>query len=394
MVIAGRVRSGLWGLAVVILPLGAGGPALAEHEDREPCRGIYASAGVAGATGFLDLADSLVAAGGNTIVFDIKDQPGELSYLSRVPLAIEIGASRRASIADPAGLVAQLETRGIYTVARISCFYDRHLAAARPDLVPHTRGAVALWRERGRLAWLDPSLPEVQQYILDLVLEVAAFGVDEIQLDYVRFPTAGRVDEAVFAFDERESSKREIITEFVGRVRQILTGTEVRLSADLFGVVAWKRKADINRTGQDLAALLPYLDVVSPMLYPSHFYPGFDDVVNPAEHPYYFVNQGCERLRQLAAAHGVEVRPWLQAFPYRVPNIDRTYLTEQIAAAVDGGARGWLLWQSSADYGLALEAISHYQRGPHPRGAPAGRAPIRVTEMVPQAAQLETSTVD
>ena len=67
--------------------------------------------------------------------------------------------------------------------------------------------------------------------------------------------------------------------------------------------------------------MLPYLDVVSPMLYPSHFYPGFDDVINPVQHPYYFVNQGCERLRQLAEAFGVEVRPWLQAFPYRVPNI-------------------------------------------------------------------------
>ena len=394
MVITGRVRSGLWALVVLILALGPGGPVLAEHEDREPRRGIYASAGVAGAAGFLDLADSLVALGGNTIVFDIKDQPGELSYLSRVPLAIEIGASRGASIADPAGLVAQLEARGIYTVARISCFYDLQLASARPDLVPHTRGEMELWRERGRLAWLDPSLPEVQQYVLDLVREVAAFGVDEIQLDYVRFPTAGRVDEAVFAFDERESSKREIITEFVGRVRQILTGTEVRLSADLFGVVAWKRDADINRTGQDLAALLPYLDVVSPMLYPSHFYPGFDDVVNPVEHPYYFVNQGCERLRQLAAAHGVEVRPWLQAFPYRVSNIDRTYLTEQIAAAEDGGAHGWLLWQSSADYSLALEAIGHYRRGPHPTGAAAGRAPIRVTELASPSAPLETSAVD
>ena len=386
--VSGRVRRSFRGLALLILLLGAGGPAAAEHVPGQPRRGIYASAVVAGGAGFLDLADSLAAVGGNTIVFDIKDQPGKLSYLSRVPLALQIGASRGARITDPAGLVAQLKARGIYTVARISCFYDLKLASARPDLVPYTRGAMELWRERGRLAWVDPSLPEVQQYLLDLVREMAAFGVDEIQLDYVRFPTARGVDEAVFAFDERESSKREIITGFVGRVRQILTGTEVRLSADLFGVVAWKREADINRTGQDLAGLLPYLDVVSPMLYPSHFYPGFDDVINPVEHPYYFVNQGCERLRQLAEAFGVEVRPWLQAFPYRVPNIDRTYLTEQIAAAEDGGAKGWLLWQTSADYALALEAIGHYQRVPHPKSPAAGRAPIRVTEMASPAVQL------
>jgi hypothetical protein len=357
-------------------------------------RGIYASARVAGGVGFLDLADSLTAVGGNTIVFDVKDQPGELSYPSAVPLAVQIGASLKAPIADPAGMVAQLKARGIYTIARISCFYDVRLASMRPDLVPHTRGATELWRERGRVAWLDPSLPEVQQYVLDLVSEVTAFGVDEIQLDYVRFPTGGRVEEAVFAFDEREISKREIVTAFVRRVRQQLAGTDVRLSADLFGIVAWKREADINRTGQDLASLLPYLDAVSPMLYPSHFFPGFDDVVNPVEHPYYFVNQGCERLRQLAADYGVEIRPWLQAFPYRVPTIGLTYVSEQIAAAVDGGANGWLLWQSSADYGLALAAIGHYQRGPHPPAAVSSRAPVRVTEMAPPAVQPQTTAVD
>ena len=388
------IGRGFRGLAAMLLLVGVDGSARAQHVPGEPCRGIYASARVAGGAGILALADSLVAVGGNTIVFDIKDQPGRLSYPSRVPLAMEIGASRGASIADPAGFVTQLETRGIYTVARISCFYDLQLASARPDLVPHTRGAMQLWREKGRLAWLDPSLPEVQEYILDLVREAAAFGVDEIQLDYVRFPTAERVDEAVFAFDERESSKREIITGFVKRVRQILSGTEVRLSADLFGVVAWRREADANRTGQDLAALLPHLDVVSPMLYPSHFYPGFDDVVNPVEHPYYFVNQGCERLRELAAVFGVEIRPWLQAFRYRVPNFDRTYLTEQIAGAEDGGAKGWMLWQTSTDYSLALEAIGHYRRGQHPPDAAAGRAPTRVSEVAFPAVEPETSTVD
>jgi hypothetical protein len=335
----------------------------------------------------------LLAAGGNTIVLDIKDRPGDLSYASNLPLAIAIGASANAPIADPAALVQLLHRRGIFAVARISCFYDERLAAARPDLVPHAGGAEELWRERGRLAWLDPSLPEVQQYILDLAQEVAAFGVDEIQLDYVRFPTAGRVEEAVFAFDEQSISKAEIITTFVRRVRESLEGTRVRLSADIFGVIAWERQADLARTGQDLVALLPYLDVVSPMLYPSHFYPGFDDVVNPAAHPYYFVNRGCERLRQLAAAYGVEVRPWLQAFPYRVPSMDHTYITEQIAAAEDGGARGWLLWHPSADYGLALGAIGRYQHGPRRPLAASDRIPIRYTELAP-ATPLANATVD
>ena len=362
-------------LSVLNPPVG-----LAELPADSERRGIYVSAQVVGGPEFADLADSLMAVGGNTIVFDIKDQPGELNYLSTVPLALEIGASHKATMVDPMGLVRILQERGIYTVARISCFYDEHLAKSRPDLVPHARGGQGLWRERGHLAWVDPSLPEVQWYVLDLVSEAAGFGVDEIQLDYVRFPTGGKVEEAVFAVDGLNVSKREVITAFVRQVRRTLIGTGVRLSADIFGIVAWRRDVDLDRTGQDLMSILPYLDVVSPMLYPSHFFPGFDDVVNPVEHPYYFVHQGCKRILQIATNHGVQVRPWLQAFPYRIPNLDRTYITEQIAAAEDAGTNGWLLWHPSGDYKLALTAIGDYRHGPRRNLVDDERMPVRFNQ--------------
>lgn len=320
-------------------------------------RGLYATAEMAGNATVLALVDSLVAAGGNTIVFDIKDRHGNLSYLSRVPMAVESQAGSLATIARPSRLVNLLHQRDLHVVARLTCFCDWRLARVRPDLVPLSRRGDGLWREKGICAWVDPSLPEVQDYLLDLVAEVADFGVDEIQLDYVRFPTEGDAADAVFAFDPVVTPKHEIITGFVRRVRDVLSGTDVWLSADIFGVMAWGREADVAATGQSLSGLLPLLDVVSPMVYPSHFYGNFQRLENPPDHPYLMVNEACRRLKSQADVHGVEVRPWIQSFPYRVKDFDAEYVMRQVRGAEDAGVSGWLLWNPKGRYEEGLEAM-------------------------------------
>jgi len=335
----------------------------AEEAVMPEVRGIYINAHQAGGARAMVLADSLVAAGGNAIVFDVKDRLGRLSYVSQVPLAQQIGASDHATIKHPAALVRSWHERGIYVVARLTCFYDVQLVEARPDLVPLSRKGDGLWSERGVPSWVDPALPEVQQYLLDLVLEVAELGVDEIQLDYVRFPTEGDLNDAVFSFDPEKLPKDKVITEFVRRVHETLAPTGVRLSADIFGVIAWGRQADIKNIGQNAVDLLAWLDVVSPMLYPSHFEDGFDRIPSPVDYPYYFLLQGCRRLRELAQQHGVEVRPWVQAFDYRVRDFDVEYITEQLHGAEDGGAHGWLLWNPASRYSIGLEAIARFVDG-------------------------------
>ena len=327
-------------------------------------RGVYVNASATGTHRIMALADRLVEVGGNTIVFDIKDQPGDLSYVSQVPLAVAIGASDRAAVHHPAKLIDALHRRGLHVVARIACFYDRRLARARPDLMPWSRQEQEPWKEKGAFGWVDPAQTAAQDYLLALVAEVAGMGIDEIQLDYIRFPTEGDVEDAIFAFDQELVPKHEIITGFLGRVREVLEPTEVLLSADIFGVAAWGREADLERTGQSLPDMLPLLDVVSPMLYPSHFYGTFDQVPNPAAHPYYFVYQGCRHLRRLAEKHGVVVRPWIQSFPYRVPEFDEDYVIEQLRGAEEGGARGWLLWNPASRYEVGLAAIDRFMNAP------------------------------
>ena len=323
-------------------------------------RGIYLTAQVAGSAQGLELIDRLVAAGGNAVVFDVKNRLGELGYISQVPLAVAIDASAQAPIQQPAKLIAFLHRRGVHAIARLVCFHDTRLARQRPDLVPLSRKKSGLWIERKEPTWVDPSLPEVQEYLLDLIEEVAAMGVDEIQLDYIRFPTEGDDEDAVFAFDPAVLPKHQVIADFLARVKRRLAPTGVLLSADVFGVVIWGRKADVASTGQRLTDMLPHLDAISPMLYPSHFYGSFARIASPVDCPYFLVHQGCRKLRPLAAAHGVTVRPWIQAFPYRVGNFDEQYVAEQLRGAEDAGARGWLLWNSASRYEVGMEALSRF----------------------------------
>ena len=156
--------------------------------DGETVRGIYINVRRSGQRGAIRLARRLKEAGGNAIVFDIKDRDGMLTYDSRVDFAVDVDATREAVIADPSVFVQHLKELGLHVIARLVCFQDAHLASSRPDLVPLTAAGQA-WTQHGSSKWVDPVLPEVQGYLFELMKEAAAMGVDELQLDYVRFPT-------------------------------------------------------------------------------------------------------------------------------------------------------------------------------------------------------------
>ena len=327
-----------------------------------PLRGIYVSSHAIGQGRSDQLVDDLLVAGGNAIVFDVKDRRGHLSYESNVPLAQQIGASRWKTLDDPVAAVKHWQDLGIYVIARMTCFYDLLLAEHRPEWVPlsKTRG---LWSEEALPNWVDPSVLGPQEYLIDLAIEVSSLGVDEIQLDYVRFPTEGDLNDAIFSFDPNKQTKDVVITKFVYDVRSALRPLGVRLSVDIFGVTAWGQKVDALRLGQNVTELLKHVDAVSPMLYPSHFGPGFGNIPNPVDYPYFLVNRGCERLRNLAASNGVDVRPWLQAFDYLVSDFNPTFITEQMHGAQEGGAYGWLLWNSASQYVEGFDAVQKMVTG-------------------------------
>jgi hypothetical protein len=277
----------------------------------------------------------------NALVIDVKGDNGKIPYQSAVPLAAAVGAQSPRTVSDVRGLLARLHEKGLYAIARIVVFKDAPLALGRPDLGVKTRAGV-LWSDRENQAWTDPFRREVWEYNLDLAVEAAANGFDEIQFDYLRFPDAPGL---VYALPSTQASRVSAVVGFLAEARRRLAAYDVFLSADVFGYVCW----NLNDTmiGQRLEDLAPLLDYVSPMLYPSSFQFGIPGYRFPVAYPYEIVHLSLERAQQRTGLPPVRFRPWLQAF--RDYGFDRrafggAEIRAQITAAERFGSHGWMLW--------------------------------------------------
>ncbi len=321
-------------------------------------RGIYLPGPALAASDLFTRVDAFLAAGGNGVVLDAKDVDGRVTWPAASPLAA--GGRGGPAVALPE-LVQRLHRRGAWVAARLACFLDGELGSRRPDLA--LAGPDSLpWRERG-LVWLDPARAEVRGYLVGLAVELAAAGVDEVQLDYVRYPTNGwrpgtAAGSAEAAALRAEADRRQAaVTAFVAEVAAALAPRGVVLSADLFAVVGWERTVDRAATGQDVVALAGLVDVLCPMVYPSHYGAGFAGVDHPGSEPRRFVAEGSRRFAELAAGRAL-VRPWLQAFPFGAPAYGGGYVLAQLAGARAAGASGWCLWNPAGRYGEVLPALA------------------------------------
>jgi len=317
-------------------------------------RGLYLPAHACSRRTVFDRVDRFVEVGGNGVIFDAKDIDGGLSFRSQQPLASYGVGCYGPSIPDLPAFVQRLKQRDVWVVARLALFLDGRLGYQRPDLALHDSTG-AIWAERD-CAWMDPDQPEVRDYNLGLALELAQAGVDEIQVDYVRFPTNGWRGDWQGDVEGTATRRRGIITNFVATLHDSLRARDCHLSASIFGIAAWGRTEDLALTGQHVPSLASHLDVVCPMIYPSHFEPGFEGLDQPANYPELVITAGVERCRNMAGA-GLLVRPWLQAFAWRVDDYDGDYVRAQIQAATGAGASGWSLWNPAGRYGVASAAL-------------------------------------
>lgn len=302
-------------------------------------RGIYVNEKNAGTGKIFDLARRLKSSGENTVVFDVKETQGTLSYRSSIPGAFAPVSSCPYSIEDISKLICHLHRMDVHVVARVCVFRDRLMASSMES-----------WRYSEE--WVDPANEDVQQYNLALIRELIGLGVGEIQLDYFRYPADGRTDTGVEGKD-----RSDILAEYLARIHDLTSAGKVLLSLDMFGIVIWQRSMDVSVLGQDVQKIVDHVDIISPMLYPSHFGKGFDGIPNPADEPYYFVREGVQRLKNIVGDR-VAVRPWLQSFPLKITaGFDPEYVRCQIDAARDAGAAGWLLWSPGNRYDEAFAAI-------------------------------------
>jgi hypothetical protein len=294
----------------------------------------------------------------NSLVIDVKGDRGMITYKSSIPFASEIGAQKLTIIKDIRSLLQSFRERGIYTIARIVVFKDNTLGLARPDLTVRTQDG-RVWHDREDLIWVDPSRKEVWDYNINIAVEAAQMGFDEIQFDYVRFPDKKGLK---FAVANTEENRVKYISGFLMEAKKRLMPYNVFVAADIFGYVSW----NLNDTliGQKLENLFPCVDYISFMLYPSGFQFGIPGYRNPVAYPYQIVSLSLKRAQERTKISPVRFRPWLQAF--RDYAFDRRYfngieIRNQIKAAEEFGSNGWMLWNPRNIYrpdGLEKEFIS------------------------------------
>ena len=193
-----------------------------------------------------------------------------------------------------------------------------------------------------------------------MIAEVAAAsGVDEVQFDYIRFPAEGNMDAVAFSTEETKGLSRvDMICKFLSDVKDHIGRKNVSLAVDIFGVTAWQSKQDVVTLGQDLKKMSQYLDVVSPMLYPSHFHEGYDGYANPGSEPYYFMHAGVTKSLQILSGEAVTLVPWIQGFDLKSPNFGPDYIKAQVKACEDAGVKNFLIWNASNRYDVSFQALT------------------------------------
>jgi hypothetical protein len=331
-------------------------------------KGLYVRGSTAGAKGYPALLDRIVSHGMNAIVLDVKDYDGPLTYPSKVPLAVESGAVHKPPMRSYARAVRFAHQRGVRVVARVSCFNDQLMSKAHPGMA--IRGISGHVYRNG---WLDPRSERAQGYVIDLVKEALDAGVDEIQLDYVRFPVIG-MKNIDFGLDTKAdpNAKVDVITRFVERVHAVTSAHGVPLSLDVFGVIAFGKKQDIQNLGQDPSLLAKHSEFLSAMVYPSHFDEGFMGLDQPADHPE-LVGLGVKQMRAEMEERGLDldksakIRPWLQAMRHKSSNYGAGYIQDEIRTGDKAGASGWLLWNPGQVYDVAWSALPKTQPAPTKR---------------------------
>ncbi len=308
-------------------------------------RGVFVTGSYASIK-WADTVEKVEDHGLNAIVLDGKDYDGYVNYPSKAKIAVESKAIRDKNVPDLVRAIRYAHWHNVHVIVRIPCFHDpwvdKHLPDSRLSIRYTPTGKPI------HVDWIDPTLPESQDYAIELAKEAIAAGADEIQLDYVRFPVHLPMKVAMLP---PQTERSKIMRDFVKRVRAVTQPAGVYLSLDFFGVAATGERDDIERLGQDIATVAPEADAISLMSYPSHYakhYMGFD---NAADHAEIIGISNKAALAQLKPTGAKTIfRTWLQAFPNGVTRYGSEYLLAQAKSAETSGGHGWLMWSPACEY--------------------------------------------
>jgi hypothetical protein len=318
--------------------------------DSEMINAVYANLGVLTVperwNRLIEIADTTEI---NAIVIDVKQDT--IYYDTQVPFFRNIDGII-TPIFDPKDLLAELHAHGIYAIARMVVFKDPLVAAGRPDLAVRDEVSGGPWLDMNGTPWVNAFNQELWEANADLGAELAQLGFDEVQYDYIRFPSDGDLRTADFGNDYSQENRRAAITGAVALGSEKVRSAGAVFAIDLFPIIALL--GDDQGIGQTLQDLTPLADYVCLMIYPSHFEEGNIPVDgHPNDFPAETVTYTLERSQQWVPGTMKKMRPWLQDFTYPLEGYSEYGPAEvraQIDAAEAMGVSGWLLWNAAGEF--------------------------------------------
>lgn len=340
------------------VPVNLTGLGAGEQKKPVQAKGIYISGYMAGSQGLSAILDEIDRTEINTVVIDVKNDDGRITYGMDSPTVKEIGAGK-PYIKDMGALMRELKDRGIYTIARVVAFRDPFLADRKPEW-SLKNGDGSIYRDNQGIAWVNPYRKEVWDYLVEVGSRAADDGFDEIQFDYIRFSTDSTMKQVVFdPADTKGRSRKDAISEFITYAYDKLRAKGTYVSADVFGTIIGS-KVDSEAVGQDYQEMSKHLDYICPMIYPSHYGDGNFGIEHPDTQPYDTILAALTMSKKDLAggkkegAHQAVVRPWLQDFTASYLKHYIKYgskeVREQIQAVYDSGYDEWLLWSAANKY--------------------------------------------
>jgi hypothetical protein len=310
-------------------------------------RGVHVTMPLLGISGKLEQYIAMKRDGLNALELDVKDENGEIGWLVNVPLARRVGAAKPYYDAERA--VAKVHAAGLYLIGRVVTFEDPLLSAGAPQLAVR-RADGSRWLNGAGLGWTNPYDRRVWKYNVDIAEQAAKLGFDEIQFDYVRFPSDGDLSQIRYP-GKHAQPMGWTIPMFLKYARTRLKPLGVRISTDVFGLSATRNLG----IGQFPRRISRFVDAIYPMVYPSHYVPGEYNIVNPESRPGTTVAYSLRDFRTAVQGSKAKLIPWLQDF-----SLGRAYtlgdVQDQIQAARLEHAKGFMLWNADGVY--TVKALS------------------------------------
>ncbi len=318
-------------------------------------KGIYMTACVAGTPSWrTKMAELVKTTELNTIIVDIKDYSGTIAFIDPKLQGDDVTGCR---VRDMREFVEQLHKDNIYVIGRVTVFQDPYYAKKHPELAVKSKSTGGIWKDKHNLPFIDVGAKPYWDHIIAIAKASYSLGFDEINFDYIRYPSDGNMKDAHYTWTTGTSTKADMVENFFSYLHANVKDTGMKTSADLFGLVTVAY--DDLGIGQVLERALPYFDYIYPMVYPSHFAAGSGGFSKPAQSPYgiikYSMEGGLAKERVWNVANGratstaSKLVPWLQDF-----DLGATYgvaeVQAQIKATYDTGLKSWILWDASNKY--------------------------------------------